>query len=80
MLKNVTNYERSNRQGSENATIFPKQNYCEQHKEKRIANEFNNFFIDIGPELAQEIPRPTSSFKSYVPKSNSTSDQLVLMN
>ena len=24
--------------------------------EKRIANKFNNFFIDNGPELAKEIP------------------------
>ena len=47
-------------------------NSTEINKDKRIANEFNNFFIDIGPELAKEIPRTARSFKSYVPKSNST--------
>ena len=34
------------------------------NEEKQIANEFNNFFIDTGPELAKEIPGPTSSFES----------------
>ena len=29
-----------------------------------IANKFNNFFIDIGPELSKEIPRPAKSFES----------------
>ena len=47
-------------------------NSIEINEDKRIANEFNNFFIDIGPELAKEIPRPTRFFKSYVPKVNST--------
>ena len=42
------------------------------HEEKGIANEFNNFFIDLGPELAKEIPGPAKSFKSYVLESNST--------
>ena len=57
-------------------------NSTEINKDKRIANEFNNFFIDIGPELAKEIPRTARSFKSYVPKSNSicSLDQLVLIN
>ena len=31
---------------------------------------FNNFFVDIGPELAKEIPEPARSFESYIPKSN----------
>ena len=47
-------------------------NNIEVNEDKRIANEFNNFFIDIGPELAKQIPRPARSFESYVPKSNST--------
>ena len=37
--------------------------------EKQISNKFNNFFRDIGPELAKEIPEPARSFKSYIPKS-----------
>ena len=34
-----------------------------------IANKFNNFFIDIGPKLAKEIPEPARSFESCIPKS-----------
>ena len=37
-------------------------------EEKRIANAFNNFFIDIGSDLADGIPAATRSFKSYVQK------------
>ena len=40
--------------------------------DKRIASEFNNFFMDIGPELAKGISRPARSFESYVRKSGST--------
>ena len=47
-------------------------NNIEINEDKRIANEFNNFFISIGPELAKKIPRPARSFESYVTKSNST--------
>ena len=35
---------------------------------KRIANAFNNFFIDIGSDLPDGIPTATRSFKSYVQK------------
>ena len=42
----------------------------EINEDKRIANEFNNFFIHIGPELAKAILRPARSFESYVLKSN----------
>ena len=38
-------------------------------EEKRIANTFNNFFINIVPKLADEFPR---SFESYVQKANET--------
>ena len=47
-------------------------NNIEINEEKRIANEYNNFFLDIGRELAKEIPRPAKSFESYVPTSNTT--------
>ena len=40
------------------------------NEEKRIANKFNNFFIDIGSVLAKEVPEPARSFESYIPKSN----------
>ena len=46
-------------------------NKAELNEDKWIANEFNNFFIDIGLELAKEIPRPARSFESNVQISNS---------
>ena len=39
-------------------------------EEKRIANAFNNFFINIRPKLADDIPTATKSFESYVQKTN----------
>ena len=47
-------------------------NNIEINENKRIANKFNNFFINSGPELAKEIPGPSRYFESYVSKSNST--------
>ena len=47
-------------------------NNIEGNEEKRIANEFNIFFVDNGPDLAKEIPRPVKSFERYVLKSNTT--------
>ena len=41
-------------------------------EEKRRANRFDNFFIDVGSELAKEIPGPARSCESYMPKSNTT--------
>ena len=35
-------------------------------EEKRIANAFNNFFINIGRKLADDIPTATRSFESYI--------------
>ena len=34
-------------------------------KEKHITNVFNNFFINIGPKLTDDIPTATRSFGSY---------------
>ena len=34
--------------------------------ETKIANEFNNFFTNIGPKLAQKIPQPSRPFQSYM--------------
>ena len=33
---------------------------------------FNNFFINVGPKLADEIPTATRSFESYVQNTNET--------
>ena len=41
-------------------------------EEKHIANAFNNFFINIGPKLADDIPTATRSFESYVQNTNQT--------
>ena len=50
-------------------------------EEKHIANAFNNFFINIGPKLADDIPTDTRSFESYVQNTNETMrSQLLLMN
>ena len=37
-------------------------------EEKRIASAFNNFFINIGPKLADDIPTAARSFERYVQK------------
>ncbi|XP_065650331.1 uncharacterized protein LOC136078485 [Hydra vulgaris] len=34
--------------------------------ENNIANEFNNFFVNIGPKLAAKIPNVNKSFKEYL--------------
>ena len=39
--------------------------------ETNIANEFNNFFTDIGLKLAKKIPESSQSFESYKKKVNS---------
>ena len=51
-------------------------------EEKHIANAFNNFFINIGPKLADDIPTDTRSFESYVQNTNETikESQLLLLN
>ena len=75
MLKNVANFEGSNRKAWKMQPLLPCKvivHNIEINEEKRIANEFNDFSIDIGAELAKEITRPGKSFESYVPKSNTT--------
>ena len=42
------------------------------YEERHIANAFNNFFINIGPKLADDIPTTTRSFESYVQNTNQT--------
>ena len=44
-------------------------------------NAFNNFFINIGPQLADGIPTTTRSFKSYVQNTNETiKDEPITIN
>ena len=39
--------------------------------ERKIANEFNTFFINIGSKLASKIPNASTTFESYINKSDS---------
>ena len=41
-------------------------------QEKTIAQEFNNFFINIGPNLADKITNSNSKFEDYLKKSDQT--------
>ena len=45
---------------------------AEIFEEKQIANEFHNFFINIGPKLANDIVGAVRSFESCVQKANKT--------
>ena len=57
----------------DNQTIFPKKVLIDEKiitNPKIIAEKFNNFFIDIGPKLAQKIEAPTETFESYLKKIN----------
>ena len=36
--------------------------------ERKIANEFNSFFRNIGSKLASKIPNASTTFESYVNK------------
>ena len=40
--------------------------------EKQTANSFNNFFINVGPKLANDIATATKSCQSYFQKTNET--------
>jgi len=40
---------------------------------KLIANKFNNFFANVGPDLAQKIPSVSESFKHFLPLNNPNS-------
>ena len=37
-----------------------------------MANEFNDHFADIGPSFAQNIPKPSIPFKSFLKRVNTT--------
>ena len=39
----------------------------EIHDAKSIAEKFNEFFVNIGPNLAHKIPQCDLNFKSYIP-------------
>ena len=52
----------------------PQKNFVDKTEnvgETKIANEFNKFFINIGPKLAQKIPQLLKCFESYLNRVNS---------
>ena len=52
---------------------FPKRlliNNKETCDEENIANEFNQYFVDVGSKLAENIPSSTKHYSSYMTKSN----------
>ena len=50
----------------------------EIHDAKSIAEKFNKFFVNIGPNLANKIPQCNLTFKSYLPTVNTTLKETVL--
>ena len=47
---------------------------------KSIAKKFNEFFVKIGPDLANKIPQRDLTFKSNLPTVNATLKETVKMN
>ena len=45
---------------------------------KSIMEKFNEFFVNIGPNLANKIPQCDLTFKSYLPTINTTLNERVL--
>ena len=43
--------------------------------ERKIANEFNAFFTNIGSKLASKIPNVSTTFESYINKPDSIMEQ-----
>ena len=50
----------------------------EIHDAKSIAEKFNEFFVNIGPNLARKIPQCNLTFKSYFPTVNTILKETVL--
>ena len=46
--------------------------------ETNTANEFNNFFTDIGLKLAMKIPEPSLPFESYMKNVSSEMESKLL--
>ena len=46
--------------------------------EKTIANSFNEYFVNVGPKLASEIPQSQRSFEMYLKGSDSLFEEVSL--
>ena len=63
-----------------NNETLPKQlivDKIEIHNAKSIAEKFNELFVNIGPNLANEIPLCGLNFKSHLPTVNTTLKETV---
>ena len=48
--------------------------------QKTIANSFNEYFVNVGPKLACEIPQLQRSFEMYLKVSGSSFEEVTLFN
>ena len=58
-----------------NSQILPKQilvDKIEVNDARSIAEKFNEFYVNVGPNLAKKIPQNDINFESYLPKVNAT--------
>ena len=46
--------------------------------QKTIANSFNEYFVNVGPKLACEIPQSQRSFEMYLKESDSSFEEIIL--
>ena len=46
--------------------------------QKAIANGFNEYFVNVGLKIACEIPESQRSFKMYLKRSDSSSEEVTL--
>ena len=40
------------------------------HWQKHVSNKFNDYFVNVGKTLAEQIPKSGPSFRSYLPEAN----------
>ena len=46
--------------------------------QKTIANSFNEYFVNVGPKLAYEIPKSQRSFEIYLKESARSFEEVTL--
>ena len=58
-----------------NSQILPKQTLVDKievNDARSIAEKFNEFYVNVRPNLAKKIPQGDINFESYLPKVNAT--------
>ena len=61
--------------------VLPKQILVEKieiNDAKSIVEKFNEFYVNVGTNLAQKIPQSDLNFESYLPKVNTTLNEKSL--